>query len=502
MAAAPRSVPPARTLTEVFDELTADELTTDELAANRIGSRNSDRDLERALSVAGVTHDSRRVAPGWIFCCVPGERADGHDFAQTAVDAGAIAIVVQRPITTVPPVPQLLVADVRASLGAIASAAYGHPARQLVMVGVTGTNGKTSTAHMLAEILTAAGHRTEVIGTLTQTRTTPEATDLHEHLAKALADGATHVVMEVTSHALVLGRVAGIRYDLAGFTNLSQDHLDFHGSMEEYFRAKALLFTPEYTAAAVVNGDDPYGRLLSQAAVVPTTTFGFADAQDLEVGAVSRFSLRGVPVTLPIGGRFSVANALCASALAHHLGIADAVIAAGLANVHVPGRFETINAGQPMAVVVDYAHTPDGLQRVLESARAMTTAPSRVITVFGCGGDRDRTKRPLMGQIAAELSDLAIVTSDNPRSEQPNAIIDDILAGIRTELRGHVAVDGDRRSAIRFAITSALAGDTVVIAGKGHEQGQDIGGVVSPFDDRVVTTELLHELNLIGGDLS
>jgi UDP-N-acetylmuramoyl-L-alanyl-D-glutamate--2,6-diaminopimelate ligase len=468
MAIAAGPVPAAIKLIDVVNELVRES----------VGSL-AQPGVDPLCMVLGATHDSRRVAPGWIFCCVPGERADGHDFAQQAVNAGAVALVVQRWVTTVPAVPQVVVADVRAAMGAVAGAAYGHPARQLVMIGVTGTNGKTSTAHMVAEILTAAGHRTQVIGTLTQTRTTPEATDLHELLAMAIAEGVTHMVMEVSSHALVLGRVNGVRYDMVAFTNLSQDHLDFHASMEEYFRAKALLFTPPFATAAVVNGDDPYGRLLADAAHVPTTMFGFTDAKDLEVGAISTF---------------------CAAAIAHQLGIADTVIAAGLANVHVPGRFETITVGQPMAVVVDYAHTPDGLQRVLESARAMTAAPGRVISVFGCGGDRDRTKRPLMGRIAAGLSDTAIVTSDNPRSERPETILADIVDGIDPEDLARVVIESDRRVAIRLALAAAQLGDTVVIAGKGHEQGQDIGGIVSPFDDRTVAIELLHELQLASGD--
>jgi UDP-N-acetylmuramoyl-L-alanyl-D-glutamate--2,6-diaminopimelate ligase len=447
-----------------------------------------------SLTVSGATHDSRLVTSGSIFCCVPGDRNDGHDFAQIAVEAGAVALLVQRPIHTQPEVPQLLVSDVRSVLGHVAAAAYGHPSRKLVMIGITGTNGKTSTAHMLADILIAAGHRTEVIGTLTQTRTTPESTDLHQRLASFVDGGVTHVVMEVTSHALFLHRVVGVHFALAVFTNLSQDHLDFHENMEAYFRAKAMLFTPSFASEAVVNADDPRGHLLFDAASIPTTMFSFEQAEQLQAGVVSTFLLRGVPVTLRVGGRFSVANALAAAQAAHTLGINDTDIALGLAQTQVPGRFETIRAGQAFGVIVDYAHTPDGLERVLDSARAITSPNGRLISVFGCGGDRDKTKRPLMGAVSARLSDLSIVTSDNPRSEDPQAIISDILAGASGAARESLRVETDRRIAIQMALREAASGDVVVIAGKGHEQGQDVGGVISPFDDRVIARETLAEL--------
>ncbi len=444
------------------------------------------------VQVSGCTHDSREVQPGWLFCCVPGQKTDGHTYAQAAVDAGAVALLVARPVDTQPPVPQVVVPDVRNTMGHVAASVHGHPSQQLVMIGVTGTNGKTSTAHMLAEILMAAGHRAEVIGTLTQTRTTPEATDLHQRLAEFVRSGVTHVVMEVTSHALVLGRVAGVRFAVAVFTNLSQDHLDFHGNMEAYFRAKALLFTPVYADRAVVNADDPRGRLLSDAASIPTEVFSISQAENLTTGTVSTFTLRGEPVTLHVGGRFSVSNAMAAAAVATRLGIADAVIAEGLGNALVAGRFEPVIAGQPFAVIVDYAHTPDGLMRVLESARSMTPSGRKLYCVFGCGGDRDRTKRPLMGAAAAALCDVVVVTSDNPRSEDPAAIIDDIVAGIPSYAAAAVSIIVERRDAIASALDAATSGDVVVIAGKGHEQGQDSNGIVTPFDDRVVARELLE----------
>jgi UDP-N-acetylmuramoyl-L-alanyl-D-glutamate--2,6-diaminopimelate ligase len=446
------------------------------------------------IEIATCTHDSRRVTAGSLFACVPGDKMDGHQFAQSAVDAGASALLVDHFVQTIPAVPQLIVPNVRAALGHVAAAVHAYPAESLVMVGITGTNGKTSTAHMLADILNAAGHKTEVIGTLTQTRTTPEATDVHERLAQFVADGVTHVVMEVTSHALVLDRVAGVHFAIAVFTNLSQDHLDFHESMEAYFRAKARLFTPELADRGVVNVDDPQGRLLLDAALIPTTTFSFQQAANLVTGTTSTFQLRGANVVLNVGGRFSVANALAAAQAAHLLGIDDETVAAGLAVSHIPGRFESVVAGQPFSIIVDYAHTPDGLERVLESARSIAAPAGRLITVFGCGGDRDRGKRPIMGEVAQRRSDVAIVTSDNPRSENPGEIIEEVLAGMnRADAAKTILPIEDRRAAIAEAIRIAAAGDVVVIAGKGHEQGQDINGLVSPFDDRVVAADLVRE---------
>jgi UDP-N-acetylmuramoyl-L-alanyl-D-glutamate--2,6-diaminopimelate ligase len=299
--------------------------------------------------------------------------------------------------------------------------------------------------------------------------------------------------MEVTSHALELHRVRGIRFSAAVFTNLSQDHLDFHPTMEAYFRAKARLFTPDYSARAIVNGDDPRGALLAVSAQIPTESVTMADAADLALDAMgSSFSIGGHPVRLGMAGAFNVMNALEAAAAARTLGIDDAVIARGLATAAVPGRFERVDAGQPFAVVVDFAHTPDGLERLLRAARDTMPDGARLLCVFGCGGDRDRTKRPLMGALGADLSDLAIVTSDNPRSEDPAAIADEMLAGVAEGARNKVVVELDRRSAIERAIGAARPGDVVVIAGKGHEQGQDVQGVVTPFDDREVARVALR----------
>ncbi len=471
-------------------------------------------DLART-TVESITHDSRQVASGSLFACVPGAKVDGHRFAQQAVDDGAVALLVQHEVTTNPAVPQLIVNDVRAHLGIVAAEVYGNPAERLTMVGITGTNGKTSTAHLLADMLSAQGFRSAVIGTLTQTRTTPEATEVHAMLASHVASGVTHVVMEVTSHALVLSRVVGVKFDVAIFTNLTQDHLDFHETMEAYFRAKAELFAPHYSKRAVVNLDDPYGRLLRDAGQIPTDVYSLGDVTDLEVGAPSRFTWRGHQVVLPLGGLFSVANALAAATAALLLGVSEESIVDSLSRAYVPGRFETVDAGQSTTVIVDYAHTPDGLERVLESARSMVAQrhangiPSQLIAVFGCGGDRDREKRPIMGEIAYRLADVAILTSDNPRSEDPQRIIDDVLEGIHPSSLEPTGVDGaaghstrlivevDRRTAIRAAIVRAQPHDVVIIAGKGHEQGQDIGGVIAPFDDREVAREELAALGNI-----
>lgn len=441
-----------------------------------------------------ATHDSRQVADlgsGSLFCCVSGERFDGHLFAAQAVADGASALLVERRVDV--DVPQIRVESVRLAMGHAASIVHGDPARSLRLIGVTGTNGKTTTAHMLEAVLRAAGRQPAVIGTLTQTRTTPESTDLHAKLADLRADGRSDVVMEVTSHALELHRVDGCRFSVSAFTNLSQDHLDFHLTMEAYFRAKAKLFVPEFTDEAVVNVDDRYGRLLLDSAVVPTTGVQLADVSDLVLHATgSSFVWDGLAITLALAGEFNVRNAITVAAMARKLGIADAAIVEGLAHAVVPGRYEPVRAGQNFGVIVDFAHTPDGLLRVLQAARTTLRSGSKLITVFGCGGDRDRGKRPQMGAAAAMNSDAVIVTSDNPRSEVPSAILDDIIAGI--DHRETVQVIEDRRAAIEAALRMAQPDDVVVIAGKGHETGQDVGGVVSPFDDRLVAMEVLRDL--------
>ena len=440
--------------------------------------------------VTAITHDSRAVTSGALFCCVPGAVADGHNFAPAAVAAGASALLCQRVLPL--EVTQVVVASVREAMGPAAAAFFGHPSRRLAVVGVTGTNGKTTTTHLLAAALRADGRTTEVVGTLSGPRTTPEATDLQARLA-ALADAGTEAVsLEVSSHALVQHRVDATWFEVGVFTNLSQDHLDFHGTLDEYFAAKASLFAPERVGVAIVNGDDPWGRRLLERVSVPTRPFTLAEAVGLDVGpAGSTFRWEGEPVHLRLGGRFNVSNALAAATAARELGADTGAVAAGLSSVaSVPGRFETVDAGQPFTVVVDYAHTPASLEQVLLAARHAAGGEhpaggaGRVLVVFGCGGERDTAKRPAMGEVATRLADVAVLTSDNPRSEDPAAIVESVRQGVtRTEV---LVVEPDRRAAIALALDHARPGDVVVVAGKGHETTQVTGAAVEPFDDRVV----------------
>jgi UDP-N-acetylmuramoyl-L-alanyl-D-glutamate--2,6-diaminopimelate ligase len=472
--------------------------------------------------ISSLAYDSRAAGPGTLFFCVRGVRSDGHEFASQVVDAGAAALVVERPLEL--GVPEVAVADARAAMAPLAAAFHGDPTVELRMVGITGTNGKTTTAFLVRHLLEAAGQRCGLLGTVQRVvggeveevvRTTPEAIDLQETFARMLAVGDVACAMEVSSHALALHRADAINFDVKAFTNLTQDHLDFHTDMEEYFAAKRLLFTAEGGAPAlvlqggvsVINADDHYGRrlvselragepggLLTFSAAGTEADFSARDVA-FDAGGSSFTCLTpggSVEVRTPLPGDFNVANATCALACAHALGLDVRDSAAALADAgRVPGRFEPVDEGQEFAVLVDYAHTPDSLENVLQAARRLTKG--RLISVFGCGGDRDRDKRPLMGRAGAELSDLAVVTSDNPRSEDPGAIIDEILAGITD--RGAVRVEPDRRAAIALALQAAEASDTVVIAGKGHEQGQEFeGGRKIPFDDREVAREQLREL--------
>jgi UDP-N-acetylmuramoyl-L-alanyl-D-glutamate--2,6-diaminopimelate ligase len=442
--------------------------------------------------VARVDHDSRAVAGGSLYCCVPGAVADGHDFAADALARGAVALLVERVLPL--PVPQLVVPDVRAAMAPAAAAVAGWPSRELTVVGVTGTNGKTTVTHLLERIFAAAGRPCAVSGTLSGARTTPEAPDLQRWLAARRDEGRTAIAMEVSSHALELHRVDGTRFAMAVFTNLSRDHLDFHHSMEAYFRAKARLFTPELSTSAVVNLDDPHGRLLLDAAQVPTTGYRLADAEELVLApGSSTFRWRGEPVELHLGGRFNVSNALAAAEAALGVGVAPDVVAAGLSTpVVVSGRFERVEGGQPFDVVVDYAHTPDALEQVLSAARELV-GEGRVLVVFGCGGERDRSKRPAMGEVAARLADVVVLTADNSRSESTTDILAAIRAGYdsASPRRAHLHVEPDRAAAIAVAVDAATPGDIVVIAGKGHEATQVLGDEVIEHDDRVVAREAL-----------
>jgi UDP-N-acetylmuramoyl-L-alanyl-D-glutamate--2,6-diaminopimelate ligase len=529
----------------------------DELTAGAIPGLRAIAPTPRPVELTGLAYDSRRVEAGSLFFCVVGYERDGHDFAGAAVAAGASALVVERPLGL--GVPEIVVESARAAMAPLAARFYGEPTRELRVVGVTGTNGKTTTAHLLRALLGAGGERCGLLGTVESivagvhrpaTRTTPEAIDLQTDFRAMLDGGERYCAMEVSSHALALGRTDAVHFAAAIFTNLTQDHLDFHETMEDYFQAKRRLFVGAVAArpraggasveeggeswpavlgveggesrpaepgvedggesqfakpgVAVVNLDDPYGRRLA-AELDDVVTFAIdsdADycAHDVRVELTcSQFELHtpagARTLSLPLPGRFNVANALGALAATHALGgELDALVAALERGVRVPGRLEPVEEGQGFAVLVDYAHTPDSLENVLRTAHEV--ARGRVICVFGAGGDRDRGKRPLMGEIGARLSDVLFVTSDNPRSEDPEAIVAEIMAGAGSASRPpgapRVEAEVNRRVAIERAISLAGRGDVLVIAGKGHEQGQELaGGVKVPFDDVTVAREAL-----------
>ena len=443
--------------------------------------------------IASIEFDSRQVGPGALFCCLPGEAGDGHDFAADAVDRGAVALLVERPLALGVPQAVVLPGTARASMARLAGALYDHPARSLVTVGVTGTNGKTTVTHLLASVFEAAGWPAGIIGTLDGARTTPESPVLQRLLAELRDRGGKAVAMEVSSHALTQARVDGICFDAAVFTNLSHDHLDYHGTMEAYFDAKASLFVPDRTSLAVVNEDDPWGRRLLERIAIPSVRYRVADAADIEVApGRTAFTWRGRRVDMALTGSFQVANALAAATTAGALGVPDETVVAGLRAARpVPGRFEVVASSSPATVVVDYAHTPDALGAALDSARRLA-GEARVICVFGCGGDRDHAKRPVMGSVASEGADVVVVTSDNPRSEDPVAIVEEVLAGIGD--RSAVIVEPDRAAAIGRALESAAPGDVVVVAGKGHERHIEAGGQRVPFDDRAVVAEVAARL--------
>ena len=442
--------------------------------------------------ITDVTHSTASVTPGALFVCVVGERVDGHQLAQQAIDAGAVALLVERrlPIS----VPQIVVADTRQTQGIIAAAFWGFPSDDLLMIAVTGTNGKTTTAHLLGSILRQHGLRTEVMGTLSGARTTAESTELQRQLAQYVERRIQAVVMEVTSHAMVLHRVEGTHFALSIFTNLTPEHLDFHGTMESYFAAKASLFTSTFTSVGVVNYDDVYGRLIADTNEIQCVPFSVHDVQNISATASSHeFSWKTHHVKVNVGGKFNISNSLAAVTAAVQLGVSETDIVVGLAAAEtVPGRFEQVRSSTGFDVVIDYAHTPDALQRVLLAAREVVGTKQQVVVVFGCGGDRDSEKRPLMGAIAAKFADCVVVTSDNPRSESPATITQNIIDGVGTlNANTIIATEIDRRLAIQFALKSARSGDIVVIAGKGHEKTQTIGNDVLPFDDVATVKEIL-----------
>jgi UDP-N-acetylmuramoyl-L-alanyl-D-glutamate--2,6-diaminopimelate ligase len=506
----------------------------DELTAGLAASATGELGVGANVEVAGLAYDSRAVRGGELFFCVPGFQSDGHDHAPQAVAAGAAALLVERPLGL--GVPELLVPSVRAAMAPIAARFFGDPTVRLRVIGVTGTNGKTTTAYLVRALLEAAGERCALLGTVKSViagrersvaRTTPEAPDLQRDFRAMLDGGDGACAMEVSSHALELGRASAIHFAAAVFTNISRDHLDFHDTMEDYFQAKRSLFAEHTPAVSIINIGDPYGRRLAEE-IAGVRTFAVeapADysARELRCDFVGcSFTLRTREgersLRLPMPGRFNVANALGALAAVHSLGgELDELIATLERGVHVPGRFEPIDEGQDFAVLVDYAHTPDSLQNALAAARELIEArggvesrAGRVLCVFGAGGDRDRGKRPLMGEIATRLADGVLVTSDNPRSEDPEQIIAEIMAGVaRVEAARASAESGngdrpvaqparvrsvtDRAIAIDEAIAQAQPGDVLVIAGKGHEQGQEFaGGRKEPFDDAEVARKSLR----------
>jgi len=479
------------------------------------------------VTVSGVAHDSRQVRPGDLYAALPGRNHHGAAFCDAAADAGAVAVLTDQDGKSLAAhcgLPVFVVADPRDRLGEVASWVYGDPSSQLMLIGVTGTSGKSTTTFLLESGLRMSGHLTGLVGGV-ETRvagavrpsllTTPEATDLQALLAEMVQRGVTAAAMEVSSHALALGRVTGTSYDVVVFTNLSQDHLDFHSGMDDYFAAKASLFTPGYARAGVVNIDDAWGRKLAAAPQIPLTTFSAAGRDEADWRAAdvrssadgSSFRVIGpggvaADASVALPGPFNVANALGAIVALVEGGVSLAAAVAGVAACPgVPGRLERVDRGQDFTVLVDYSHKPGAVEAVLRALRPVTQG--RLSIVLGCGGDRDRAKRPLMGAAAVTLADLAILTSDNPRSEDPLAILAEMLQGVLTvpaQRRGRVIIEPDRAAAIGLAIAAAGKGDIVLVAGKGHERGQYVAGSVIPFDDREVAAEALAGLPGAGQD--
>ncbi|AEJ41631.1 UDP-N-acetylmuramyl-tripeptide synthetase [Sulfobacillus acidophilus TPY] len=472
-----------------------------------------------SVTVGGIQYDSRRVEKGDLFCAIPGFHTDGHLYCQEAYQRGAVAFLVERADTVPKGAPALIVPEARPAMAIVADAFYGHPSGRLWMVGVTGTNGKTTTTHLIRAVLEGSDIPCGLTGTLHTligqetfkvVRTTPEAPDLQRILRHMADRGMRAAVMEVSSHALVLSRVDAVEYDVGVFTNLTQDHLDFHHDIESYFRAKALLFErlgtgrPKGPRAAVINRDDPYSERLMGMTGVPVLTYGIQQPSDIRATQVNITS-RGVqfvaefpegvsqPVEFGMPGRFNVLNALAAMAVGYVYGLTPSEMAESLARYPgVPGRFERIDEGQPFTVIVDYAHTPDGLENALKTAREFSLG--KIGVVFGAGGDRDRGKRPLMGEVAGRLADWTVLTADNPRSEDPLDIIHQIAEGVN-RVGGQWQQELDRERAIRLALNQAQPGDVVLIVGKGHETYQIYRDATIHFDDREVARQILRELN-------
>lgn len=457
--------------------------------------------------IVSIEYDSRKVKPGSMFCCIVGALFDGHTFAESAIQNGAAALLVERELPY--PVPQILVKNARKAMAEMSAAFYGYPQREMMMLGVTGTNGKTTTTYMVKAIAEQAGKKVGIIGTIRNMiaseslhadRTTPESVDLFR-LLRTMADAHVDmVVMEVSSHALEQFRVHGIRFDVGLFTNLTQDHLDYHKSFDNYLRAKKTLFLN--SKKGVVNVDDPYAGRMMEGLTIPILTFGVRDRADITAANIDittdgvQFDLHtpegDVLMNLPIPGLFSVFNAMGAVGMAQSVGIKLSHIKAGLESMtSVSGRLEAVKTDKGFSVFVDYAHTPDALENVLRTVREF--AKARVICVFGCGGDRDRAKRPIMGEIAGRFSEFAVVTSDNPRTEDPMAIIESIEEGVKRSGVKYTVIE-NRKEAIRAALSMARERDIVLIAGKGHENYQEIMGTKYHFDDKEIVEELIEQI--------
>jgi UDP-N-acetylmuramyl-tripeptide synthetase len=475
-------------------------------------------DLEKRIDA--VVYDSRKAVPGCLFICLTGAKTDGHNYVEQAYKQGAVAVIAEKAVPSLPGLTIVQVIDTRRAMQLVAPYFFDYPGRKLRMIGVTGTNGKTTTTYLLKSMLEHAGHKVGLLGTiqvligsrsLPISNTTPDVIDLQEMLALMVAEGMEYVVMEVSSHALALGRVAGCEYDVGVFTNLTRDHLDFHITFEDYLAAKAKLFdmlssedNVKTGKTAIINSDDPASTVILEHCRSRTITYSVerpADLQgkDIDVRANGvYFQLSGISslsLNLKITGIFNVYNVLGAIGAALAEGIDPGIIKEALEKFQsVPGRFELVDEGQPFAVIVDYAHTPDGLENILRTAKQFTRG--RMIVVFGCGGDRDRTKRPIMGRLAADYGDIVIATSDNPRSEEPGAILAEIEVGIKDGLAAGKTYEMhvNRREAIGRALQLASAGDTVIIAGKGHETYQILKNGTIPFDDREISREMIREM--------
>ncbi|MDP1878717.1 MAG: UDP-N-acetylmuramoyl-L-alanyl-D-glutamate--2,6-diaminopimelate ligase [Actinomycetota bacterium] len=464
------------------------------------------------VPVTGITLDSRGILPGDVYAALPGRSAHGASFAAAAVAAGAVAVITDVDGSVACAglgVPVLVVEDPRRLLGRVASRVYGDPAERLHSYGITGTNGKTTVASMVTSGLRAAGRVSGLIGTVgvrigdtdyAGTRTTPESTDLHAILAAMVDEGVSSVVMEVSSIAIAEHRVDGLVFDIAAFTNLTQDHLDYHRTMADYFEAKASLFSADRTRLGIIGIDDEWGRALADRCPVPFETWSLSSpvadwtVQRSATGwLVTEPGGLRTPIEMPLPGAFNVANALCAFAVLRRAGVDPLVASEGIAAAAVPGRMQVVGSVGGVTGIVDYAHSPDAIERVLLAARDLSIG--RVIAVLGAGGGRDRGKRPLMGSVAAGLADVIVITDDNPRSEEPGEIRAAIMAGIDStdgRRRAEVHDEGDRGRAISVAVGMAEPGDLVVVLGKGHEQGQEVAGVVTPFDDASVLVSALR----------